>query len=94
MTEQDTGLGYMDVESDFETFEAGEYIVRFKEWFPLDDQGLPILKDQERFGKLTLVARYRTLLENDMDGPPGSIRARLRRRPGRHPRQAGIPRYA
>ena len=60
-------------QSNMKTFDEGEYRVTFDEWFPLDDRGMPVLSTQARFGKDTLVARYRTTVEGEEDGPPGSL---------------------
>jgi hypothetical protein len=65
------GIG--DKDSELQSYDGGEYIVGFKEWFPLDNTGLPVLQSQQRFGQEILVARYRTKVEGENDGPPGSI---------------------
>ena len=59
-------------ESEFTIFEDGTYEVGFDAWFPLDEQGVPNLVLQERFGEEGLVIRYRTTI-NGEEGPPGSI---------------------
>ncbi len=59
-------------ESEFTHFEDGVYTVGFDQWFPLDEQGLPYLVTQNKFGEEVLVARYRTTV-NGEEGPPGSI---------------------
>ncbi len=68
--------------SEYTVFEDGDYEVVFSEttptgqeiggWFPVDEQGLPSLVDQKQFGEITLVARFRTVINGDY-GPPGSI---------------------
>jgi len=60
-------------ESEFTTFEDGVYNVKFDKWFPIDEQGVPNLVLQERFGEETLVIRFRTIVEGQDDGPPGTI---------------------
>ncbi|MBC8462404.1 MAG: hypothetical protein H8D67_30910 [Deltaproteobacteria bacterium] len=59
-------------ESEFTVFEDGTYEVGFGAWFPLDEQGVPNLVLQERFGEEVLVIRFRTTV-NGEEGPPGSI---------------------
>ena len=65
------GIGHK--KSNLKTFDGGEYVVQFGEWFPTDDHGMPVLSTQSRFGKDTLVARFRTVVAGEEDGPPGSI---------------------
>ena len=59
-------------ESEFTIFEDGDYEVKFDNWFPLDEQGVPNLVLQDRFGEETLIIRFRTSVNGD-DGPPGTI---------------------
>ena len=59
-------------EAEFTHFEDGEYKVKFEEWFPLDEEGLPRLVTQERFGEDILVIRFRTEIDGQ-EGPPGTI---------------------
>ena len=66
-------IGEKDVPSQYPTFEAGSvHEVTFKEWFPVDSEGIPYLVPQNRFGEQTLIIRYRTEIGEE-DGPVGSI---------------------
>jgi len=66
-------MGIGDKDSELRRFDGGEYRVAFGEWFPKDESGLPVLQTQRRFGQDILVARYRTKVEGEEDGPPGSL---------------------
>lgn len=59
-------------ESEYTVFEDGTYEVKFDQWFPLDEEGMPNLVLQERFGEEVLVIRFRTAIDN-AEGPPGTI---------------------
>lgn len=59
------------VPEEFETFSDGKYPTIGIRWFSVDDQKAPIFMSGK--GRQPLVAMYRTLLEDDRDGPPGSV---------------------
>jgi len=59
-------------ESEFTVFEDGDYEVEFDNWFPLDEQGVPNLVLQDRFGEEMLIIRFRTSVDGG-EGPPGTI---------------------
>lgn len=59
-------------ESEYTVFEDGTYEVTFDQWFPLDEEGMPNLVLQERFGEEVLVIRFRTSIGGE-EGPPGTI---------------------
>lgn len=59
-------------ESKYTVFEDGVYTVAFDQWFPLDEEGMPNLVLQERFGEEVLTIRFRTSIDGE-EGPPGTI---------------------
>ncbi len=68
-------IGKVAGKSDFKSVPAGKYLVAFKDFFPMDDDGLPVLSQQS--GE-KLVIRYHTrVVEGEHEGeePPGWIEA-------------------
>lgn len=58
-------------ESQFDTFADGKHPVTGITWITNDEEGAPIFVANK--GRTPLVARYRSILESEESGPPGSV---------------------